>query len=216
MRSTGKPILDCPSAEELAEDQRWWAIYVDSFPPEEREPQSVILDSLRASVGFAFRARLRGRTVGIASTHLLLQPAAAFLVYLAIDEQQRSSGYGGSLLEYAWSASAKRSRERGYSPLGLIWEVDIPGAAATPAEKLLRQRRVAFFQRHGGILLPHIYRQPPVNGTEAVPMQLMFRPAPGVPPPGDQTIDALIRAMYLEKYGTVNKLPRKTLEDLLL
>ena len=208
-------ILDCPSAELLATDQRWWTIYDDSFPRKEREPESVILKSLAISAGLAFRARLAGSTIGIASTHLLIQPSAVFLVYLAISRGHRGAGFGGPLMECAWSCSEARLREQGRSPLGLIWEVDIPGEASTNEENLLRQRRVDFFRRHGGVLLHSTYRQPPVNGI-TVPMRLMFRPATGVPPPNAGTVDALVRAIYFEKYAAVNGLSRETLADLLL
>jgi hypothetical protein len=82
-------------------------------------------------------------------------------------------------------------------------------------EELLRRRRVLFFQRQGGAILSRPYRQPPVNGTEPVPMQLMYRPSRGVTMPDAATVEALVRAMYFEKYGWVNGIPSQTLQGLL-
>ena len=207
--------FDCPSADELAGDKESWRIYEESLPPEEREPSEVILDSLRRSLGAALRARHAGVTIGIATTHLLLDPAAVFLVYLAIDSRYRDAGNGAMLFEYAWSSSEVQLRGRGYNPLGLIWEVDDPREAGNPNEELLRRRRIRFFERQGGAILARPYLQPPVNGTEPVPMQLMYRPSKGVTMPDAATIDALVRAIYFEKYGGMNGIPSQTLQSLL-
>jgi GNAT superfamily N-acetyltransferase len=180
--------LECVGAEQLAKDEAWWEIYRASFPSYAREPADVILESVRRGVGLAFRVRRDGATIGIATTHLLLNPAAVFLVYLAIAPAHRDTGLGRDLLEFAWSTSAARLRE----PLGMIWEVD-------PVEG-----RLAFFQRHGGVVLTRPYLQPPVNGVEPVPMQLMFRPAENGSFPDAPGTDALVQAMYDEKYGAVN------------
>jgi hypothetical protein len=208
-------FFDCPSAVELAQDRQWWKIYEDSLPADEREPPEVILESLRRSVGLALRARRADATVGIATTHLLFHPAAVFLVYLAVDSRHRDVGVGGMLFEEAWRSSAHRMREKRYSPLGLIWEVDDPEDVENPAERLQRLRRIRFFERHGGVPLSRTYLQPPLNGPEPVPMRLMFRPGEGAPMPDAATAEALVRAIYFEKYGEVNRIPVRTLQGLL-
>jgi hypothetical protein len=207
--------FDCPAADELAGDNESWRIYEESFPPEEREPIEVILDSVRRSLGTALRVRHAGVTVGIATTHLLLHPTAVFLVYLAVDRRYRDAGNGATLFEYAWSSSEGQLWGRGYNPLGFVWEVDDPREAGNPDEELLRRRRIRFFQRQGGAILSRPYLQPPVNGTEPVPMQLMYRPNQGATMPDAATVEALVRAIYFEKYGEVNGIPRQTLQSLL-
>lgn len=191
-------VAECIEVEHLAKDQAWWDIYRESFPDYEREPADVILESLRRGAGLAFRSRRNTTTIGIATTHLLLNPAAVFLVYLAIASPHRGAGLGHELLEFAWSTSAAGLRERGREPLGMVWEVD-------PVEG-----RLAFFQRHGGVLLPRPYLQPPVNGVEPVPMQLMFRPSGNGKLPDAPATEALVQAMYREKYEAVNgvRLPK--------
>lgn len=213
--SSNEIQVECFGAAELADDRNWWAIYATSFPPEEREPAEVILRSVRTGAGLAFRARHGDETVAIATTHLLRRPGAAFLVYLAVESRHRVTGTGGRLLEHAWSTSAARLRERGIAPIGLIWEVDLPGAGSGPADDSLRRRRISFFERHGGVRISRTYRQPPVNGSDSVPMQLMFRPASGSMPDSDAIAD-LVRAMYFEKYVAVNGIAAETVETLLL
>jgi hypothetical protein len=201
------------TAEELRVDQNWWSIYEESFPASEREPPEVILKSVLRGVGMAFRARRQGVTFGLATTHLLKDPAAVFLVYLAVARGERSRGTGGELLQGAWEAGAVRLREQGLRPLGLVWEVDPPEPAVEDAEA--RRRRIAFFQRHGGHLLERPYLQPPVDGTSAVPMSLMFRAAEGEQTPVPETVEELVRAIYFDKYGAINGIEPAVLQDLL-
>ena len=205
--------VECLTAEELRLDDDWWRIYEDSFPSSEREPAEVILESMSRSVGMAFRARRQAATIGLATTHLLKDPAAVFLVYLAVARADRKQGSGGELLQSAWESGAARLSAQGLQPLGLVWEVDPPEPAAGDAEA--RDRRIAFFQRNGGQLLEHPYLQPPVNAATVVPMRLMFRPATVNSAPEQETVHALVRAIYFEKYGAINGIDGATLNDLL-
>lgn len=200
--------FDSPSESEVAKDKDFWAIYKSSFPPNEMEPAEVILRSLRKGSGMTFRARSRGKTLGIATTHLLQSPAAVFLVYLAIDEAHRSSGCGGALFDYTWTCSAARLRAHGREAIGMIWEVD-------PDDSDQSRRRIAFFERHGGVILERRYLQPPVNGPDAVPMRLMFLPRPGGVVPERATMDALVRGIYFEKYYGVNRISKEALTRLI-
>src|SRR5712692_1226821 len=138
--------FDSPGAEELSRDSAWWRIYEESFPVSEREPAEVILDSVRRDAGVAFRARSDAGTVGLATTHLLRQPPAVFLVYLAMDRAHRDRGLGGALFAHAWRISAQHLRRRGLEPLGMVWEVDPPFHSG---DLSARARRVAFFERCG-------------------------------------------------------------------
>jgi hypothetical protein len=201
------------TAEELCADEAWWQIYEDSFPAAEREKQEVIVRSIDRGVGMAFRTRRLGVTTGLATTHLLRDPAAVFLVYLAVDRSQRNQGTGGELLQCSWHAGAERLTGLGLQPVALIWEVDRPEPTAGDADA--RLRRIAFFERHGGKVLDRPYMQPPLDGTTPVPMRLMLRPAGDGRLPERETIEGLVRAMYFEKYRAINQIDGSTLEGLL-
>jgi len=210
------PILfECLTADELARDRAWWRIYKDSFPANEREARQIILRSLQQGVGLAVAARSGNQTIGLATTHILLKPAAVFLVYLAMAQDWRGRGSGGALLEYIWRASAKRLAEQGLAPAGLIWEVDSPEHLVGAEETHHRERRIAFFRRHGGEFLSRPYVQPPVDGVAPVPMSLMYRAAEGFDRPDPTMSEKLVRAIYFEKYGAINDIPREVLERLL-
>jgi hypothetical protein len=207
--------LECLSPEELEDDASWWAIYDASFPDAERETRKVILDSLRAGTGLAVRGCLGDRTAGLATAHLLLGPATVFLVYLAVAQDLRARNLGGALLEHVEGAGAACLVRRGLTPCGMVWEVDRLDRAVSPEEMHRCRRRIAFFERHGGVVLARPYFQPPLGDGEPVPMHLMFRPAAEKGLPDAAATEALVRAMYFEKYGAANGIPAEILGRLL-
>jgi hypothetical protein len=193
-------VLDRPSATVLRQDAGFWALYDSAFPQSEREPPRVIIESVERGVALAVRARKGNETIGLATTHLLKKPAVSFLVYLAVSKAHRNCGLGPILVEEV---------TRG-GPAELVWEVDAPDRASCPEERILRERRIAFFERLGGEVLLSSYRQPPVNGDDAVPMLLMGRGFVGT----SEKLEALVRAIYFEKYAAANGIDRALLERL--
>lgn len=206
---------DTPSAEELREDQAFWSLYEEAFPFHEREPPEVILRALAEGVGVAVRARQKGESIALASMHLLRDPACVFLVYLAIAPPLQSQGLGQRLLQYVWQIGKQRCADFDAPAKGMIWEVDPPALATSDQERLKRERRIAFFTRQGGVILPCAYVQPPLHGDKPVNMLLMHRPAEGTSTPDVEQTTMLVRSMYLEKYGGVNGIETAVLQELL-
>jgi hypothetical protein len=204
----------CP-ADALAADDAFWQLYDSSFPSDEREPRSVILESIRKGVGFAVRARTSIRTIGLATAHLLREPPVLFLVYLAVVPEFRSRHIGATLFEKVWATGNARYSEWGLVPKGMVWEVQIPERAPSQRDFEDRRRRIDFFKCLGAGVLPRPYVQPPVDGIASVPMRLMFWPATGGSLPDGSQVSALIRAIYFEKYHAANGIPLAALEDLL-
>ncbi len=199
----------------LAQDAAFWALYAQAFPLAEREPPEVILRSLHQGVGVALAGREEAApTQALVTLHLLHDPDVVFLVYLALASGRRGQGEGRAVLEAAWSAGVQALASRGRAARGLVWEVDPPETAPDAAERAVRERRLRFFERAGGVQLPRPYLQPPVGRDPApLPMRLMYRAAPGQPSSPDA--EALVRAMYAQKYGAVNGLPDAQLQALL-
>jgi len=208
-------VFDSPSADTLAADSALWQLYDSAFPSTEREPRSVILDTLRRGDGIAVRARQGAHTVGLALAHMLRHPPALFIVYLAVVPELRSRHIGAALFEELWTAGSKSYAARGTPAEGMIWEVDIPERATSEQGLEQSRRRIAFFTRLGGAVLPGSYVQPPVDGVVSVPMHLMFHPARGKPLPDEAARSALVRALYFEKYHGANGIPRAVLQNLL-
>src|SRR6185503_1294380 len=137
------------------------------------------------------------------------QPAVVFLVYLAVAPAQRGRGLGRRFLEFAWSASSARLA----GAIGMVWEVDAaPAPGAEPTREY--RRRIGFYERCGASLLSQAYVQPPVDGRTILPLQLMFRPAQAEARPDAETVHAMIRAMYAEKYHAMNGIPAELLASL--
>ena len=208
-------LVEALSVSELAGDETWWTIYAQSFPSREREPRDVIVRSLERRVGIALRARRNATTVGLATAHLLKSIPAVFLVYVATTPEARGAGVGRALVEQAWQLGAGQLRSTDLEPMGLIWEIEDPDAHVDAGERARRQDRLRFFQRLGAELLTTPYTQPPVDGVAPVSMRLMYRPASGSPLPSALIVDALVRAIYFEKYRDLNEIPVHVLLNLL-
>jgi GNAT superfamily N-acetyltransferase len=212
---TAGVTLETAGPAALRDDAGFWRLYASSFPGAEREPMEVILRSIEQGPGFALRALADGRVVGLATGHVLNEPAATFLVYLAVDPAWRSRHLGRALFDAADRCGGRRLVEQGRVTRGIAWEIDDPAADVDPGERHVRQGRLRFFEKLGGRILDTAYVQPPVDGHTLVPMRLMFRPAAGQDLPPDAAVEKLIRAIYFEKYHAINKIASSTLERLI-
>jgi GNAT superfamily N-acetyltransferase len=208
-------VFDSPSTETLAADFALWQLYDSAFPSTEREPRSVILETLRRGDGVVIRARQNRNTVGLALAHMLRHPPVLFIVYLAVAAELRSRHIGAALFEKLWEEGRRRYSDEGLQAEGMVWEVDIPERTASEQSLQQSRRRIAFFERLGGHLLPGAYFQPPVDGIHPVPMHLMFRPAPGRSLPDTAAHSAYVRALYFEKYHAANRISEAVLQHLL-
>lgn len=185
----------------LSEDCGWWDLYERSFADEVREPRECVLRSLRDGVGVAVRLRIDSRTIALGTTHLLVNPPAVFLVYLAVAEDFRGQGYGRRMLNYAWERSVEEMRRLHRAALGMVWETG---------------ETSGFFERQGGVILPGRYQQPPLGpGLRAVPLTLMWRAAEDGFVPDEAKTEELVRGMYFEKYAAINGVPAGELERLI-
>ena len=182
--------FDRPDDVELGGDRAFWRLYEDTFPIEERDPRDVVLRGLGGDVHVVC-ARAAGETVGFTTTTWLPSVGAALLGFLAVDPGYRRDGLGARLLREA------------RPPRGvLVWEVEDPDEARDPEIRAGREARIAWFLRQGAKPVHARYIQPPVDGTNPVPMRLLTLGEP-VPPAAD-----LIRAIHDEKYGRFNRIDR--------
>ena len=111
------------------------------FPPLERPP----LCSMRR---YLTKGSLQGRIyecdgadAGYAFLLTALGTRSQMLFLYAVEPQLRGHGVGGAFLE---ALSAERA-----DCDGLYAEVEIPALAKTPQERLRREKRIAFYEKHG-------------------------------------------------------------------
>jgi GNAT superfamily N-acetyltransferase len=207
--------FDFPNARTLVSDQGWWKIYESLFPADHRETRSTIQRSLRHGTGVVMRMQHNHKTVSIASGHMLKDPAAIFLVYLGVDPAHRHHSLGARMMDALYEEGKMRLMKQGRHSCGMIWEVEDPQLAHHAQEKEHREKLIAYFMRHGGHMLNSRYIQPPVDGIHHVAKKLMFRPQGGQSVPQHTAIQALVHAMYFEKYGAENQIAPAKLNQLL-
>lgn len=138
------------------------ALYEHAFPASERVPSDVFAAELgRSRTVLVLRAG--DRVVAFASL-IELAPDARLLEYLAVRADARGGGHGGRLLTHL--------REQGGTLLLEVEDPAEPGLA--PEEVTTRERRIAFYRRHGGAPAPFgiRYRPPSFDGSPTPQMAL--------------------------------------------
>ena len=203
-----EPVNDGSYALEPVDDldparvQEVRRIYEDGFAPHLRAGFAT-LTSGREPGEDALALMQGGQPRGF----VMLRPLGAtgwmFLRYFVAG--RRGQGLGGIM----WDRLMARLRADGCTLL--VWDVEDPGEPGTgPDEVRTRQRRIAFYQRHGGRLLPvEGYGNPHGDdGQDWTPMRLMAAPAPGIADwPGTP---AVVSAVYQYRWRLEPADPRVT------
>jgi len=150
-------------------------IYEDGFPAYQRADFAELTE--RPEAGEFSLALVRdGRPCGFAMLRSLGDTGWVYLRYLVVDRGQRGQGLGGT----AWDLLTARLRAAGFTLL--VWDVDDPAEPGHGADETsVRSRRIGFYERQGGRLLPVTgYRTPHVGphagDPEWAPMLLMAAP----------------------------------------
>jgi hypothetical protein len=179
----------------LSEGQlaRVQAICEEAFHPALRVPFQELTTPGRADQTFV--ALESGVPAGVAALRLLGSVQWSFLRYFAITGERRSQGLGRRF----WRLLPPLLQAQGW-PTRVVLEVEDPGeAAGAQAERVIRQRRTAFWTACGARLLPVPgYVLPDYTGSGVTePMLLM-----AASPPADRgQLRQLVLAIYTDRYG---------------
>jgi GNAT superfamily N-acetyltransferase len=123
-------------------------IYEDGFPPHLKADYESLTDN-RHPGELALALTGPGGPFGFALLRSLGTTGWMFLRYLVINAPRRGQGLGGVL----WDLLTAALREWDCSLL--VWDVEDPDEPGCPPEEVrTRRRRIAFYERHGGVLLP--------------------------------------------------------------
>lgn len=136
---------------------------VRDFPPEERPPYAAMYDHIAQGLHECFLYYENEEASGYIITASGNPNGYVLISFLAIMDGKRGCGTGTRLL----NTIAERFRGK----KGLIIEVEKPECAANAEEKILRERRIAFYKKGGYIMLPGID-----YALFQVPMHLMVLP----------------------------------------
>lgn len=127
-------------------DADWRTLYEASFPENEREPESKLVQRLQA--GHLLYHRTTGQNGELLCFSMVsLAPDFSLLAYIAVDQTKRSSGTGSrhmrQLLQELKALPGKQ--------LCLVLEIDStnPSYKVDEQEKKIRQRRYQFYRRLG-------------------------------------------------------------------
>jgi GNAT superfamily N-acetyltransferase len=171
------------------QDPLFWPaleFYVESFPRDEREPleriarvsegDPAICDRPKTRVHMAV-AELEGRLAGIRYFSYYAAARLGFFIYLAVEVEFRKRGIGAMLVDFGKEICARDAAELGSTLDAIFFECERPELAETPAERVVRDRRLEYFQRRGAIIVSTDYFQPALGpDREAVPLYILAYP----------------------------------------
>lgn len=182
-------------------------IYEDAFEAEEKVPFAGICQSAgrsQAGVGIHFWGLVEGDTL-LASAWFCALPeeCLGYLGYLAAAPEFRSQGYGDLLMKKVLEELERNLLAfTGQAPLAVFWEVRSPEDAPDEEERLLRLRRIRFYQRFGAEPLPVDYLCPPVApGQPEVRFILMAVTYPPGQPLGSDDLRRIALAGLVKMEG---------------
>jgi len=133
--------------------------------------------------------------------------------FIGLLEPYRGRGIGRWLVQRTLAQlCADAARFGGSEPQGYVAEVELPREAPDEAERRMRERRLAFHVRAGGMLLEVDYVEPPMiegvgyirpeqlAGVTAKPMQLVFYPLRPRPAFRRDELVGILEGLYLDVY----------------
>lgn len=128
-------------------------------------------------LGRAIAIMADGAAVGLALANYLAESNLLHLKYLAIAPACRSQGRGAILLRAAAAAGEALAQTAGRDGCaGTLLEVEIPDGPPPAADRGLRQRRIAFYERHGALRTGIPFPRPPWVPAEQPDWEALLLP----------------------------------------
>jgi hypothetical protein len=204
------------SLAEWNQDIEWWNIYLESFPVNERDSRQQIHFALESNLAYAGRLQCDKQTVAITLIYPLNRIHCTYLHYFAVHNTQRGQNLGSRLLLYLIKQSDLINQQKHGKSLGLIWEIE-DLYHSDEKERVLRQKRLKFYEKNGAKLLKTPLIQPPINTIDYLPdaglaMRLMHSALTPIEDL-DQLEHALVKAIYLDKYQKVNQTSNEIIDS---
>ena len=189
------------------------AIYLEAFGVPWEMPAARLPDFARVRAGDSMSGRALAlldddAVTGFALCDYLAASNLLHLKYLAVDPARRNQGSGARLLHAVAAAGETITLAAGRDGCrGVLIEIEIPDSPPAVADRSLRTRRIAFYERHGALITGVPYPRPPWAPPEQPDFELMLLPgdawAGGVLPGvlNGPTRRDLGRALMVEGYG---------------
>lgn len=190
-----------PLEQTLAEVEE---IYVTNIPENERTPFDELKAMLDQKTRQLFVAETNDHVVAFGFVaHLndvMKNINLYYLAYMAVKAGSHGKGIGTSYFQGMCDILKNNADAE-----GIVFEME-SDAVGTKEEKVIRKRRVEFYQRNGGILLDVPSYKVPLfeedGSFTAIPALLTWRPFDKVQsPPTRKTIAQIIQAIYMTEFS---------------
>ncbi|MFY0406653.1 GNAT family N-acetyltransferase [Solicola sp. PLA-1-18] len=178
------------------------AIYEAGFPPAHYSSwESVTSARTAGEEALVFTAD--GTPLGFVLVRSLVPTDRLFLRYLVVDEARRGEGVGGRVWQHL------RDHGRRLDASVLVWDVEHPDEPGTdPSEADVRRRRIGFYERLGGVVLPvDDYTNPSLtdDGVDVERPMLLLATSlgddPAVPTDDAAWVDGVVRDVQTYRWG---------------
>ena len=145
-----------------------YAIYLQAFPPEERQSMEVLVERFQKGRNELFVLEADQKVLAFALLWPLSGTRFTLLDYLAVDSEFRSSGYGSLMLSCLKTEMFHQDKH-------LVLEVENPDYGR---DTLSKQKRIEFYLKNGAVLLSNVrYLIPALDfSNNHVEMHLMLLP----------------------------------------
>ena len=182
-----KPVqnTNCPDFKEAMK------IYIQSFPANERQPASVIIQRMRDSFYRMYVGSLGTKVVFFALLHPLNKSKFILLDYMATEKDYRNQRIGTNFIGNFVRSNINKSY--------ILMEVENPDGGA---KRRLKKRRVSFYKRRGARILKNVrFLMPPLAGGKPNEMILMIMPTYNRGKISGRLVKKIIYQIYHESYG---------------
>jgi len=174
------------------------AIYMEAFPPSEREPFYRIISAVNRGTRWLFCACSSTCVYGFAITVPLPDMGMHLLEYLAAAVNMRNRGIGAALVR-----DVQQSLRVQGTISGIVLEAE-SDEEGDPVERPTRRRRIEFYRRMGAIVIEGVkgYTMPDMRGSGYLAMKLLWLPViSSAPMPDGPELRACIVSIYRHSYG---------------
>jgi ribosomal protein S18 acetylase RimI-like enzyme len=152
--------------------EEFFRIYAESIHPREQKPKPLIAQMTARPDYKVFVQKEDDRVRGFSIVFAPPGEKFCLLEYMAVDAARRDSGLGGQLFLH----SAQAMMSPGGEPRLMLLEVDSDREAT--ADRQLRSRRLAFYQRLGCLRVDKLSYILPLAGDGAPPEMFLLAHAP--------------------------------------
>ncbi|WP_232697574.1 GNAT family N-acetyltransferase [Brevibacillus daliensis] len=198
-------------------------LYEHTFPEELREPNEIMLRGVTDKATAAPNAfhlvvgtDEQGKVVAASTAHYFAKSKMGFIVYMMVDPTYQSSGIGGKLLGELERLFLEDASKHGEGLTGFVLETERLEDAHDEEEKVLTEKRMRFFKRHGLVFVENFpYKQPPLWATSPeVPLHLMVKWTGEHKEYVQNDWLEVTQTIYLEKYRNINRIDSAILSSM--